>query len=214
MGILKVARIGHPAVRRGPRACPPRSCAPPALQRLIDDMVDTMHEYDGVGLAAPAGARGLRLAVIEVPGLGRARARGRAADGPREPAADAAWARRSVDGWEGCLSIPDLRGVVPRAKRRAPEGARPRAASPSTIEAAGFFARVIQHECDHLDGRVYLDRMRDLCRSRTCTRWSATQQAATRPTRSRRQRLVRWRPGRPAGGLSRPAGARSRAGAS
>jgi peptide deformylase len=64
----------------------------------------------------------------------------------------------SVDGWEGCLSIPELRGVVPRP-RRVRLKALDRTGRPFELETAGFLARVIQHECDHLDGRVYLDRM-------------------------------------------------------
>jgi peptide deformylase len=65
------------------------------------------------------------------------------------------------DGWEGCLSIPDLRGVVPRWKRLKLE-ALDRDGKPYTTEARDFFARVVQHECDHLDGDVYLDRMPDM----------------------------------------------------
>jgi peptide deformylase len=68
---------------------------------------------------------------------------------------------REVVGWEGCLSVPDLRGQVPRFHSLRLE-ALDRHGRPFAVEAAGFFARVIQHECDHLDGRVYLDRMRDM----------------------------------------------------
>jgi peptide deformylase len=66
-----------------------------------------------------------------------------------------------VSGWEGCLSIPGLRGVVPRFERVRLD-ALDREGRPYTAEASGFFARVIQHECDHLDGNVYLDRMDDM----------------------------------------------------
>ena len=79
-----------------------------------------------------------------------------------EPGGDAA-RRRAANGWEGCLSIPDLRGVVPRFKRLKLE-ALDRHGKPYSLEAQDFFARVIQHECDHLDGRVYLDRMRTCAR--------------------------------------------------
>ncbi len=157
MPILKVARIGHPAIRTPARELTPGEIGSPALQTLIDDMIDTMKDYDGVGLAAPQVHIGLQLAVIEVP------ARDDRAEGavpltvlinPRVTKVGDA----TVDGWEGCLSIPELRGVVPRAKRVLLK-ALDRSGRPFEVETSGFFARVIQHECDHLDGRVYLDRM-------------------------------------------------------
>jgi peptide deformylase len=157
MGILKVARIGHPAIRTHARPLMPEEIASSALQKLIDDMVDTMKDYDGVGLAAPQVHLDLQLAVIEVPGRDE-----RAEDAvpltvlinPRVTKVG----DETVNGWEGCLSIPELRGVVPRAKRVLLK-ALDREGKPFEVETEGFFARVIQHECDHLDGRVYLDRM-------------------------------------------------------
>lgn len=157
MGILKVARIGHPAIRTPARPLTPEEIASPALQKLIDDMVDTMKDYDGVGLAAPQVHLDLQLAVIEVPGRDD-RAEGAV---PLTVLINPSVTRvgdAMVDGWEGCLSIPELRGVVPRAKRIQLK-ALDRNGQPFEVETAGFFARVIQHECDHLDGRVYLDRM-------------------------------------------------------
>ena len=160
MAILKVARIGHPVVRTAARPLTPAEIRSPEIQRLIDDMEITMHEYDGVGLAGPQVHIGLRLAVLEVPASDE-----RAQDAVPftvlvnpvvTPLADA-----KVLGWEGCLSIPDLRGVVPRFPRLRLE-ALDREARPYTLEAEGFHARVIQHECDHLDGGVYLDRMTDI----------------------------------------------------
>jgi peptide deformylase len=160
MSILKVARIGTPVVREAAAPLAPDALRSPAVQRLIDDMIETMHEYDGVGLAAPQVHRGLRIAVIEVPPSDD-----RAEDGvplvvlvnPLVTPVDGG----RVAGWEGCLSIPDLRGEVPRFERVRLE-ALDRDGAPYAIEAADFFARVIQHECDHLDGRVYLDRMEDM----------------------------------------------------
>jgi len=158
--ILKVARIGHPVVRAAARPVPPEVASSPDFHRLLDNMVETMHEYDGVGLAGPQVHVGWRVAVIEVP-------------------ADDERAREAVpltvllnptvtplgdekeEAWEGCLSVPDLRGMVPRWRRvrlEALDGHGRR----FTLEAEGFFARVIQHECDHLDGGVYLDRMKGL----------------------------------------------------
>lgn len=157
MAILKVARIGHPAIRTRARPLTPEEIVSPALQKLIDDMIDTMEDYDGVGLAAPQVHLDLQLAVIEVPGKDE-----RAEDAvPLTVLVNPRVTRvgeETVDGWEGCLSIPELRGVVTRAKRVLLK-AFDREGQPFEMEAAGFFARVIQHECDHLDGRVYLDRM-------------------------------------------------------
>jgi len=160
MSILKVARIGHPAVRSTARALAEDELRGPEIQRLIDDMKETMHEYEGVGLAAPQVHVGLRLAVIEVP-----------ADDERAPGGVpftvlvnprvTSIGDETRRGWEGCLSIPDLRGRVPRFARVRLE-AQDRQGRPYTVEASGFFARVIQHECDHLDGGVYLDRMPDM----------------------------------------------------
>jgi peptide deformylase len=158
--ILKVARIGHPAVREPAREVDPAQIATPDFQRLIDDMVETMHEYEGVGLAAPQVHVSLRLAVLEVA----------ASDGRAEEAVPLTvlinprltpLGKERAAGWEGCLSIPGLRGQVPRFKRLKLE-ALDREGRPFAVEAAGFHARVIQHECDHLDGGVYLDRMNGL----------------------------------------------------
>jgi len=160
MSILKVARIGHPVVRAVARAVEKGAFRDRLFQKLVDDMRETMHDYEGVGLAAPQVHESLRLAVIEVPG---SEDRSEAEvpfmvlanpvitpmDEEREP------------GWEGCLSVPDLRGTVPRLKRLKLD-ALDRHGKPYSLEASGFFARVIQHECDHLDGHVYLDRMADL----------------------------------------------------
>ena len=160
MSILKVARIGNPVVRVTARPVSREELASPELQRIIDDMIATMHEYEGVGVAAPQVHVPLRLAVLEVPTTDR-----RSASvvpltvlvNPRvTPIGD-----ETLDGWEGCLSVPELRGLVPRFRRVRLE-ALDRKGHAFVVEAEGFHARVIQHECDHLDGRVYLDRMRDM----------------------------------------------------
>jgi peptide deformylase len=113
-----------------------------------------------VGLAAPQVHEGLRLAVIEVPGSDE-RARDEVPFTVLVNPVITPLDEEREDGWEGCLSIPDLRGVVPRLKRLKLE-ALDRNGKPYTLEAQGFFARVVQHECDHLDGNVYLDRMKDM----------------------------------------------------
>jgi peptide deformylase len=157
MSILKVARIGHPVLRSPARAVRTEAFRDRLFQKLVDDMRETMHEYEGVGLAAPQVHEGLRLAVIEVPGSDE-RAR---AEVPFmvlvNPVVTPLDDERE-NGWEGCLSVPDLRGVVPRWKRVKLE-ALDRDGKRYSLEAQDFFARVIQHECDHLDGSVYLDRM-------------------------------------------------------
>lgn len=158
--ILKVARIGHPAVRAPAHDVPADKLRAPELQRLMDDMVETMHEYDGVGLAAPQIHVGLRVAVLEVASSD---------DRSREPVPLLVLVNprltplgdERVPGWEGCLSVPDLRGLVPR-HRRVRLQALDREGAAIDLEAQGFLARVLQHECDHLDGRVYLDRMEGL----------------------------------------------------
>ena len=160
MSILKVARIGHPVLRAAASAVPAAEIRKPAIQRLIDDMEETMHEYDGVGLAAPQVHVGLRLTVIEVPDTDE-----RSEDGVPfmvlvNPLVTPIGVE-TVSSFEVCLSIPELRGRVPRYAQIKLE-ALDREARPYTIEASGFFGRVIQHECDHLDGRVYLDRMTDM----------------------------------------------------
>jgi peptide deformylase len=158
--ILKVARIGHPGVRSPARPVPADGIPSSDLQRLVDDMIETMHEYDGVGLAAPQIHVGLRLAVIEVPASDERSREAVPLTVLINPQVTALGDEKEHD-WEGCLSIPDLRGVVPRWSRLRLE-ALDRTGAPFTLEANGFFARVIQHECDHLDGSVYLDRMEGL----------------------------------------------------
>jgi peptide deformylase len=160
MSILKIARIGHPVVRGTARELTRQELRGRDIQRLIDDMVETMHEYDGVGVAAPQVHAPLRLAVIEVPASDMGTEDGVPLTVLANPVVTPL-APEIALGFEGCLSVPGLRGVVPRLERVRLE-ALDRDARPYVIEAQGFFARVIQHECDHLDGRVYLDRMRDL----------------------------------------------------
>ncbi len=160
MSILKVARIAHPVLRSPAKPVRKEAFRDRLFQKLIDDMRETMYEYEGVGLAAPQVHEGLRLAVIEVPGS-EERARAEVpfmvlVNPVLTPLGD-----ERESGWEGCLSIPDLRGTVPRWKRLQLE-ALDRDGKPYTVEAQDFFARVVQHECDHLDGNVYLDRMPDM----------------------------------------------------
>jgi peptide deformylase len=161
MAILKVARIGNPVVRARAKNVDPAAIPTRDFQRFLDDMVATMHEYDGVGVAAPQVHVGLRVAVLEVPASDR---RGGRKGVPLtvliNPVVTPLSKKRLFD-IEGCLSVPDLRGLVPRFEKVRLD-ALGRDGRPYSIEASGFPARVIQHECDHLDGNVYLDRMEDL----------------------------------------------------
>jgi peptide deformylase len=160
MSILKVARIGHPVVRTTARDLTLAELRAPETQRLIDDMIATMYEYEGVGLAAPQIHVGLRLAVLEVKPSDE-----RSEDGvPLTVLVNpklTPLGTKKASAWEGCLSVPGLRGVVPRYERVKLE-ALDREGQPFTVEAQDFHARVIQHEYDHLDGSVYLDRMKDM----------------------------------------------------
>lgn len=161
MSILKVARLGHPVIRQIALPVSQKEIESREVQNFIDDMIETMHEYDGVGLAAPQVHVSKQIAVIEV------KNNPRYPDVPKIPLIVLINPRiksrlkKMVEGWEGCLSIPDLRGSVPRHESLVCE-ALDRHGKPVKLEASGFFARVIQHECDHLEGRVYLDRMHDL----------------------------------------------------
>ncbi|MEW6749576.1 MAG: peptide deformylase [Candidatus Latescibacterota bacterium] len=162
MAILKVSRMGHPVLRQ--RACevPAPQVGETALQRLIDDMIETMLDDGGIGLAAPQVFRPLRLIVLGDP----------AAD-PEDPGAIPLQvllnprvlrlSTQTEQAWEGCLSIPGLRGVVPRPCQVQVEGLD-REGRQLQVQAAGMHARVLQHEVDHLDGILFLDRMPDLRR--------------------------------------------------
>jgi peptide deformylase len=134
----------------------PQMLATPAIQKLIDDMVETMVEYYGVGLAAPQVHESLSLAVLESHGP-RGEFPLMVLVNPDVTVLD----EEMIEDWEGCLSIPDFRGRVPRWRKLRVD-ALDRNGKRIQFTAEGFLARVIQHEFDHLMGRVYLDRMRDL----------------------------------------------------
>ena len=154
MSILKVARMGHPVLRQKARALDKQELRSAVLQKFIDDMIETMHEYAGVGLAAPQVHQSLRLFVAQLDPDGRA-------DGEVvtiiNPQIDVV-GTDTVAGWEGCLSIPDIRGMVPRAAEIRLT-ALDRHGKRLEIGAKDFPARVIQHETDHLDGILFFDRM-------------------------------------------------------
>jgi peptide deformylase len=156
MSILKVARLGHPVLRQVARALDPTEVRTPAFQKLIDDMIETMFEYEGIGLAAPQVHESLRLFVAGVDGSGENLKVVPFINPVIEPTTE-----EIAEDWEGCLSIPDLRGKVPRP-REVGIKALDRRGKPFEMALKNFPARVVQHETDHLDGVLFVDRMTSL----------------------------------------------------
>ena len=167
MAILKVARMGHPVLNRTADAVEDPTA--PEIQRLIADMMDTMADAPGSGLAAPQGHVPKRLVIFHIPETRAHQEEDENGDEAEEavpmtvlinPEIEALGEER-VTGIEGCLSLPGMVGMVPRFrhiryKALAPDG------SVIEREASGYHARVVQHECDHLDGILYPQRMEDL----------------------------------------------------
>jgi len=159
--ILPVLRMGDPRLLRVAR--PVERFGTDELHGLVQDLLDTMAARNGAGIAAPQVGVDLRVVVFGVD------------SNPRYP--DAEPVPRTIlvnpvieplsddeeEGWEGCLSVPGMRGLVPRLTRIRYRGFDP-AGMPIDREALGFHARVVQHECDHLDGVLYPRRIRDLTR--------------------------------------------------
>lgn len=156
MAILKVARMGHPVLRKKARALEPTEVRTAAFQKLVDDMLETMNEYSGIGLAGPQVHESVRLFVAGIDNEGGTLRVVPFINPEIAPAGDAV-----VEDWEGCLSIPDIRGLVPRA-RDIVVRALDRRGKPLEMSLSGFPARVVQHEADHLDGVLFVDRMRGL----------------------------------------------------
>jgi peptide deformylase len=161
MAILKVAHLGNPVLRKIAEPVPSGSIRSPEIQRFIDDLIETMMEYDGAGLAAPQVHVSKQIVTFQVEG------------NPRYPDAESVpltvlinpkitpLSSEMEEEWEGCLSLPDLRGNVPRYTHIRIE-AQDRTGKKLNYVARDFHARVAQHECDHLLGKVFLDRMRSM----------------------------------------------------
>jgi peptide deformylase len=164
MTLLKIARMGHPVLLR--RAAEVTDPTAPEIRRLVEDMVETMVDEEGAGLAAPQVYVARRVIVFSAP---------REPEDEDAPAPQTDFAPLSALinpvieplteevtlGWEGCLSVPGLTGAVPRYTHIRYSGLDLRGQEVSR-EATGFHARVVQHEADHLDGILYPMRMRDL----------------------------------------------------
>ena len=165
MAILKIARMGHPVLRRV--ADPVVDPTAPEIRRLVRDMLETLEDIGGVGLAAPQVHVSRRVVIFEVPAERAAR------DGNGEAPPEGVpmtvlvnpviepLAEEKALGWEACLSVPGLTGAVPRFARIRYHGYGLQGERIER-EASGFHARVVQHECDHLDGILYPMRMTDL----------------------------------------------------
>ncbi len=162
MTLLKIARMGHPVLRRRAEDIPDPTAR--NIRTLVDDMIETMEDSEGAGLAAPQVHVGRRVIIFSAP---PERADGEEA--PEEtvelttlinPEFDALTDETAM-GWEGCLSIPGLTGSVPRFTRIRYRGLTP-SGRRIEREATGFHARVVQHEIDHLDGILFTMRMPDL----------------------------------------------------
>ncbi len=157
MAILKIARMGHPVLLNKAAEVP--DAASPDVQRLLADMAETLEDAGGVGLAAPQVHAGLRLFIYKVPAA--------RADGGGEVPLSAVInpvltpiGDEMTMGWEGCLSIPGLRAAVPRFEHIHLAGTDAEG-RPIDKVVAGFEARIIQHETDHLDGILYTMRLAD-----------------------------------------------------
>jgi peptide deformylase len=171
MAILKVAQIGHPVLRLPSREIRPDELASAGVQSFFDDLLETMEEYDGAGLAAPQVHVPLRVVVLTL-------------DDDRGPEflvnpritvlSDSK--RRT---WEGCLSVEGLRGLVERHDHVRVQ-ALDRDGTEKSYELEGFSAIVVQHECDHLDGVLYVDRIlpRSLVTVREYRRWGPPEEYA------------------------------------
>ena len=160
MTLLKIARMGNPVLRA--RAAAIDDPTAPWVRRLVDDMIETMEDAGGTGLAAPQVHIPWRLVVFRV---GAERLTDLPGDDEQDltalinPVIEPVGGERAF-GWEGCLSVPGLRGIVPRHLRIRYHGLGLDGIAIER-EAAGFHARVVQHECDHLDGILYPQRMTD-----------------------------------------------------
>ncbi len=155
MAQLKIAKLGNPVLRKIAAPVDPRDIKSPSVQQLIDDMFETMLAEPGIGLAAPQVSQSVQLVVMECEGEGGF---------PRTVLINPTivyYGPQQVENWEGCLSVDGLRGKVIRPSVVRVQ-ALDRDGRPQDIEASGLYAVCIQHEMDHLIGKVFLDRMPDM----------------------------------------------------
>ena len=173
MSVLNIARLGHPILRKIARPVNLKELKAPGendLQQLIDDMIDTMRDDSGVGIAAPQVERSLQIIIVEYQ------------KNERYPSQDEIpltvyvnpvithVSEETASFWEGCLSLKDLRGLVTRPSAVTVE-AFSREGEKLVAAATGFLAVVLQHEIDHLQGKVFLDRMTDFTQLAFVDEW-------------------------------------------
>ena len=155
MAVLNIAKLGNPVLRKIALPVAPEEIRSQPLQQFIDDMLETMRAAEGIGLAAPQVSRSEQIIVMEC----------RAEDGFPETVlinpTIVYYGPHQVEMWEGCLSVDGLRGKVSRPSMIRVQGLD-RKGSPVDVEATGLLAVCIQHEVDHLIGKLFLDRMTDL----------------------------------------------------
>ena len=162
MAVRKIIRMGHPGLRHVARNLTPDELQSEAVQRLVADMIDTLEDYSGIGLAAPQVNEPVRLAIVEIKG-------GSSRYGDLESMPLTVFANPHYEvldevvagAWEGCLSIPGLRGYVERPQHIR-VSYQDLDGQSHNLELQGFMATVFQHEFDHLDGLLFVDRMKDL----------------------------------------------------
>ena len=155
MASLEIAKLGNPTLRKKAEPVPQDEIRTQAFQQLIDDMLETMVEAEGIGLAAPQVSRSQQVVVMDCPGEGGF---------PKTVLINPKivfYGPQQVENWEGCLSVDGLRGKVTRPSMIRVQ-ALDRHGAPIDFEATGLFAVCIQHELDHLIGKVFLDRMAEL----------------------------------------------------
>lgn len=161
MAIRRIIRMGHPLLREVARPLDPAEIGSDDVEQLLADMIDTLHDYGGIGLAAPQIGESVRLAIIEIPG-------GATRYGELAPMSLGVFMNPTIEVidpaasgyWEGCLSVPGLRGYVERPQHIKVRYLNEHGET-HEIELTGFPATVFQHEFDHLDGKLYLDRISD-----------------------------------------------------
>ena len=160
MSILKITQMGHPILRKVAQTVPIENIHLNEMQQFLDDMVETMNDYHGIGLAAPQVFDPRRIIIVGLNPFKTDKADETEVTILINPELTFT-SEDQTDDWEGCLSIPDIRGIVPRSKCIG-ISAYDREGKRLTFEAHDYFARVLQHEMDHLNGVLFLDRMKDL----------------------------------------------------
>jgi peptide deformylase len=162
MAILKVSRLGHPVLRERASDVELKDIRAGKFKALLEDMIETMHEYEGVGLAGPQVHMPLRVFVFEVQErVAKRRGVKQVGAGAIFNATYEPIGTDTITDWEGCLSVPFLGGETPRHQRVRVKG-YDHDGDPLELEVEDFQARIFQHEIDHTDGHLYLDRMPDL----------------------------------------------------